>query len=212
MQSYSGSTANYSVFAAVLEPGDKILAMSLAHGGHLTHGSPANWVSKIYQHAFYGVNKETELLDYDELERTAHEFRPKLIIAGGSLLAPHRLRANRQDRSRRRIYFMVDMAHVSGLVAAKVIRAPSRTPISLPLRRPRPSAVLERHGVLQGEVRESVGQGDLPRLHRVLHLHTMAAKAWSSDMRRRRSSARSCWLRWRTPRRWLKTLRVTDSG
>ena len=68
IQSYSGSTANYSVFASVLNPGDKILAMRLDQGGHLTHGSPANWVSKIYNHVFYGVDKETERIDYDALD------------------------------------------------------------------------------------------------------------------------------------------------
>ena len=84
LQSYSGSTANYSVFASVLEPGDKILAMRLDQGGHLTHGSSANWVSKIYHHDFYGVNPETEQIDYDALEAKAKEFRPKMIIAGAS--------------------------------------------------------------------------------------------------------------------------------
>ena len=84
LQSYSGSTANYSVFTSVLEPGDKILAMRLDQGGHLTHGSSANWVSKIYHHDFYGVNPETEQIDYDALEAKAKEFRPKMIIAGAS--------------------------------------------------------------------------------------------------------------------------------
>ena len=84
LQSYSGSTANYSVFAAVLDPGDRILSMRLDQGGHLTHGSPANWVSKIYHHDFYGVDLKTEQIDYDALEKTAKEVRPKLIIAGAS--------------------------------------------------------------------------------------------------------------------------------
>ena len=68
IQSYSGSTANYSVFASILEPGDKVLSMRLDQGGHLTHGSPANWVSKIYHFEFYAMNSETELIDYDALE------------------------------------------------------------------------------------------------------------------------------------------------
>ena len=84
IQSYSGSTANYSVFAAVLEPGDKILSMRLDQGGHLTHGSPANWVSKIYDYEFYGVNPETEEIDYDKLDEKAKQCQPKLIIAGAS--------------------------------------------------------------------------------------------------------------------------------
>ena len=84
IQSYSGSTANYSVFASVLNPGDLILSMRLDQGGHLTHGSPANWVSKIYRHVFYGVDPKTELIDYDELEKIAKENKPKMIIAGAS--------------------------------------------------------------------------------------------------------------------------------
>jgi len=181
MQSYSGSTANYSVFAAVLEPGDKILAMSLAHGGHLTHGSPANWVSKIYQHAFYGVNKETELLDYDELERTAHEFRPKLIIAGGSsysrLIDYERIAKIAADVG---AYFMVDMAHVSGLVAAKVI--PSPIPhADFVTSSTAKTFCSARSGMVfcKAKYAKVLDRGTFPGCIGSLHLHTMAAKAWS---------------------------------
>ncbi|MCD8249643.1 MAG: serine hydroxymethyltransferase, partial [Lachnospiraceae bacterium] len=81
IQSYSGSTANYSVYASILQPGDKILSMRLDQGGHLTHGSPANWVSKIYHFEFYAMDPKTELIDYDALEAQAKEYQPKLIIA-----------------------------------------------------------------------------------------------------------------------------------
>lgn len=84
IQFYSESTANYSVFASVLNPGDRVLSMRLDQGGHLTHGSPANWVSKIYNFDFYAMDPETELIDYDALDAKAKEYQPKLIIAGAS--------------------------------------------------------------------------------------------------------------------------------
>ena len=125
IQSYSGSTANYSVFASVLNPGDLILSMRLDQGGHLTHGSPANWVSKIYRHVFYGVDPKTELIDYDELEKIAKENKPKMIIAGASsysrLIDYERISKIAEEVG---AYFMVDMAHIAGLVAAKVIPSP----------------------------------------------------------------------------------------
>lgn len=83
-QPYSGSTANYSVYASVLSPGDKVLSMRLDQGGHLTHGHPVNLYSKFYQFSNYGVNAETEQIDYEEMEKKAKELQPKLIIAGGS--------------------------------------------------------------------------------------------------------------------------------
>ena len=84
VQPYSGSTANYSVYSAVLKPGDNVLAMRLDHGGHLSHGSPLNFNGGFYNFAFYGVSPETETIDYAALASQAREFRPKLIIAGAS--------------------------------------------------------------------------------------------------------------------------------
>ncbi len=125
MQTYSGTTANYSVYASVLDVGDKILAMDLDQGGHLSHGSPANWTSKMYNHVFYGCNKETEQIDYDALEEIAHREMPKLIICGASsyprLIDYERIGKIAADVG---AYSMCDMAHVSGLVAAKVIPSP----------------------------------------------------------------------------------------
>lgn len=115
----------FQAFAAVLEPGDKILSMRLDQGGHLTHGSPANWVSKIYDYEIYGVNPETEEIDYDELDKIAKQCQPKLIIAGASsysrLIDYERIAATAKTVG---AYFMVDMAHIAGLVAAEVIPSP----------------------------------------------------------------------------------------
>ena len=84
MQPHSGSQANQAAYAAVLQPGDTILGMNLAHGGHLTHGHPLNFSGKLYKIVPYGVRKEDELIDYDEVARLAAEHKPKLIVAGGS--------------------------------------------------------------------------------------------------------------------------------
>ena len=122
IQTYSGSTANYSVFASVLDKDDMILCLSLDHGGHLTHGSPANWTSKFFRHEFYGLDPKTEMIDYDALEKKAKDVKPKLIITGASsyprLIEYERIAKIAKDVG---AYFMVDMAHVSGLVAAGVI-------------------------------------------------------------------------------------------
>src|SRR5579862_7118404 len=87
VQAHSGSQANQAVYLTVLKPGDTLLGMSLAHGGHLTHGHPLNFSGKMYNIVSYGVNKETETIDYDELGRIAKEHRPKLILAGASAYA-----------------------------------------------------------------------------------------------------------------------------
>lgn len=181
IQSYSGSTANYSVFAAVLDPGDKILSMRLDQGGHLTHGSPANWMSKIFQHEFYGVNEETEQIDYDAFERHAKEYRPKLIIAGASayprLIDYEKMASIAHDVG---AYYMVDMAHIAGLVAAKVI--PSPIPyadfVSSSTTKTFCSA---RSGMVfcKEKYAKLLNRGTFPGSLGSIHLHTMAAKAWS---------------------------------
>ena len=181
LQSYSGSTANYSVFAAVLDPGDKILSMRLDQGGHLTHGSPANWVSKIYHHDFYGVDPETEQIDYDALEREAKEVRPKLIIAGASAY-PRLIDYERMSKIAEEVgaYFMVDMAHIAGLVAAKVI--PSPIPwadfVTTSTTKTFCSA---RSGMVfcKEKYAKLLDRGTFPGSLGSIHLHTMAAKIWS---------------------------------
>ncbi|WP_419726705.1 serine hydroxymethyltransferase [Terrisporobacter petrolearius] len=125
VQAYSGATANYTVFNAVLDPGDKILAMRLDHGGHLTHGSPANFVSKIFNYEHYGVDLESEIINYDEVEEKALVFKPKMIIAGASAY-PRLIDYKRMREIADKVgaYLMVDMAHISGLIGAGVIPSP----------------------------------------------------------------------------------------
>ncbi len=119
VQPHSGSQANQAAYAAVLKPGDRILGMNLAHGGHLTHGHPLNFSGKTYEVIPYGVRREDERIDYDELARLAGEHRPKMIIAGGSAY-PRTLDFPRFREIADSVgaLFLVDMAHFSGLVAA----------------------------------------------------------------------------------------------
>ncbi|KPH76187.1 MULTISPECIES: serine hydroxymethyltransferase [Bacillaceae] len=119
VQPHSGSQANMGVYFAVLEPGDTVLGMNLNHGGHLTHGSPVNFSGKLYNFEEYGVDKETEQIDYDALLEKAKEVKPKLIIAGAS--AYSRIidfKKFREIADEVGAYLMVDMAHIAGLVAA----------------------------------------------------------------------------------------------
>jgi glycine hydroxymethyltransferase len=125
VQAHSGSQANQAVYLTVLKPGDTLLGMSLAHGGHLTHGHPLNFSGKMYKIVSYGVRKETETIDYDELERLAKEHRPKLILAGASAY-PRFLDFARFAAIAREVgaVLMVDMAHIAGLVAAGLHPSP----------------------------------------------------------------------------------------
>src|SRR5437868_5939038 len=119
VQPHSGSQANQAAYAAVIEPGDTVLGMNLAHGGHLTHGHHLNFSGKTYKIVPYGVRKDTEQIDYDELARLAEEHKPKMIIAGGSAY-PRTLQFPRFREIADSVgaLFLVDMAHFSGLVAA----------------------------------------------------------------------------------------------
>lgn len=125
VQPHSGAQANMAAYFALLEHEDKVLAMSLAHGGHLSHGSRFNFSGRLYQFITYGVDRETELIDYDQVERLALEHKPKLIVAGTSsyprVIDFKRFRqiANRVDAK-----LMVDMAHLAGLVAGGVHPSP----------------------------------------------------------------------------------------
>ena len=119
VQPHSGSQANAAVYMSMLSPGDTILGMSLAHGGHLTHGAAVNFSGKMYRAVQYGLHPETEQIDYDQVERLAQEHRPKMIVAGASAYSLEidwrRLRA---IADRVGAYLFVDMAHYAGLVAA----------------------------------------------------------------------------------------------
>lgn len=181
IQSYSGSTANYSVFASVLKPGDKVLSMRLDQGGHLTHGSPANWVSKIYEFDFYAMEPETELIDYDALEKKAEEFQPKLIIAGASSYS-RLIDYERIAEVAKKVgaYFMVDMAHIAGLVAAGVI--PSPIPYAdFVTSSTTKTFCSARSGMVfcKAEHAKLLDKGTFPGALGSIQLHTMAAKAWS---------------------------------
>src|SRR3989441_1397407 len=118
VQPHSGSQANMSVYLTVLKPGDTIMGMNLSHGGHLTHGHPLNFSGKYYKIVPYGVRKDTETIDYDELESLARQNRPKLIVVGASAY-PRTIDFARIGAVAREIgaLTMVDMAHIAGLVA-----------------------------------------------------------------------------------------------
>src|SRR5579872_5449188 len=119
VQAHAGAQANMAVFMAVLQPGDTVLGMSLAHGGHLTHGTKVSFSGKLYNALAYGVRKNDELIDFDEVRSLAREHKPKMIVAGASAYprtmdyAPFREICDEIGA-----VFMVDMAHIAGLVAA----------------------------------------------------------------------------------------------
>jgi|TARA_R110002126_G_scaffold187410_1_gene336031 glycine hydroxymethyltransferase len=125
VQPHSGSQANAAAMMALLNPGDKILGMALPHGGHLTHGSPVNFSGKLYEVASYGVDDQTGLIDYEALEKQVLAYRPKLIIAGFSAYSQVVDWARfRELADKVGAYFMADMAHVAGLVAADLYPSP----------------------------------------------------------------------------------------
>ncbi len=125
VQPHSGSQANMAVYFTVLQPGDTVLGMDLASGGHLTHGHPLNFSGSLYNFVSYGVNKETEMIDYDEVREIALKERPKLIVAGASAY-PRIIdfKKFREIADEVGAYLMVDMAHIAGLVAAGLHPSP----------------------------------------------------------------------------------------
>jgi glycine hydroxymethyltransferase len=125
VQAHSGSQANQAVYMTAMKPGDTLLGMSLAHGGHLTHGHPLNFSGKMYKIVSYGVRKDTETIDYDEVERLALEHRPKLIVAGASAYPRIIDFARLEDTAKKSgALLMVDMAHIAGLIAADLHPSP----------------------------------------------------------------------------------------
>ena len=180
VQANSGSQANQSVMLALVKPGDTILGMSLAAGGHLTHGAVPNLSGKWFNAIQYGVRREDGLLDYEELERLAREHKPKLIIAGGSayprVIDFPRIRAVADAVG---AFFMVDMAHFAGLVAAKIYPSPLphahvvTTTTHKTLRGPRGGMVLTNHEEIAKKINSAIFQG----LQGGPLMHVIAAKA-----------------------------------
>ncbi|MEO8675268.1 MAG: serine hydroxymethyltransferase [Casimicrobiaceae bacterium] len=179
VQPHSGAQANQVVFFAALKPGDTILGMSLPHGGHLTHGSPVNVSGKWFNVVPYGLDAETELIDYDEVERLAHEHKPKLVIAGASAYSRvidwKRFRAIADAVG---APLMVDMAHYAGLIAADVYPSPVgiaqyvTSTTHKTLRGPRGGFVLTTK-----ELEKSVNSALFPGLQGGPLMHVIAAKA-----------------------------------
>lgn len=180
VQANSGSQANQSVLLALVKPGDTILGMSLAAGGHLTHGAAPNMSGRWFNAVQYGVRKEDGLLDYEELERLAREHKPKLIIAGGSAYPRFidfaRIRAVADEVG---AYFMVDMAHFAGLVAAGIYPTPlphahvTTTTTHKTLRGPRGGMVLTN----DEEIAKKINSAIFPGLQGGPLMHVIAAKA-----------------------------------
>jgi glycine hydroxymethyltransferase len=125
VQAHSGTSANVAVYMSTLKPGDTVLGMNLAHGGHLTHGHPLNFSGRMYKFIAYGVRQEDELIDYEEIEKLAHEHKPKMIVAGASAYS-RIIDFERIAKVARAVdaLFFVDMAHIAGLVAAGMHPSP----------------------------------------------------------------------------------------
>src|SRR5216684_3583137 len=125
VQAHSGTSANIAVYMATLKPGDTVLGMNLAHGGHLTHGHPLNFSGRMYKFVAYGVRQEDERIDYDEIERLAHEHKPRMIVAGASAYS-RIIDFERMGKAAKAVdaIFFVDMAHIAGLVAAGLHPSP----------------------------------------------------------------------------------------
>jgi len=179
VQPHSGSQANQAAYAAVLQPGDTILGMNLAHGGHLTHGHPLNFSGKTYRVIPYGVRREDERIDYDEVARLAREHRPKMIIAGASaysrIIDFARLREICDETG---ALLLVDMAHFSGLVAAGLYPNPCRwadivtTTTHKTLRGPRSGLILCR-----AQYAQAIDKSVFPGVQGGPLVHVIAAKA-----------------------------------
>ena len=125
VQPHSGAQANAAVFLACLQPGDKILGFDLSHGGHLTHGSPVNFSGKLYEAHFYGVDKDSGVVDYDHLERIARKEKPKMIICGASAYSRDwDYKRVREIADEINALILADISHPAGLIAAKLLKDP----------------------------------------------------------------------------------------
>lgn len=179
VQPHSGANANLGVYFALLKPGDQVLGMNLAHGGHLTHGSPVNISGTYFNFAEYGVDKETECIDYDALEKVAKEVKPKLIVAGASAY-PREIDFERISQVAKEVdaLFMVDMAHIAGLVACGLHQSPVpyadvvTSTTHKTLRGPRGGLILCKE-----ELAKAIDKAIFPGLQGGPLMHVIAAKA-----------------------------------
>jgi glycine hydroxymethyltransferase len=178
VQPHSGSQANQAVYFSILKPGDTVMGMNLGHGGHLTHGSPANLSGKLFNIVAYGVNDKEEI-DYDEMERVAIEKQPKLLIGGASAYALRFDWARMAEIAKKvGAYFMVDMAHYSGLIAAGVYPNPVphadfvTSTTHKTLRGPRGGIILAK-----AEYEKSINSNVFPSLQGGPLMHVIAGKA-----------------------------------
>ena len=180
VQPHSGAQANMAVFFALLNPGDTVLSMNLAHGGHLSHGSPVNMSGKYFNIVPYGVTKETNTIDYDEIRRLALENKPKLILAGASAY-PRIIDFEKFSEIAKEVgaYLMVDMAHIAGLIAAGLHPSPMEyadvvtTTTHKTLRGPRGGLILTNDEELAKKFNKAV----FPGIQGGPLMHTIAAKA-----------------------------------
>jgi glycine hydroxymethyltransferase len=179
VQPHSGAQANMGVYFALLKPGDVVMGMDLAHGGHLTHGAPVNFSGRLYNFVHYGVNKETERIDYEELEKLAVQHRPKMIVAGASSY-PRIINFERLRHTADLIgaFLMTDIAHIAGLVAVGL--HPSPVPYSdlvsgtthKTLRGPRAGFIVGK-----SEYAAKIDSAIFPRVQGGPLMHMVAAKA-----------------------------------
>ena len=179
VQPHSGSQANVAVYLALLQPGDTILGMDLSHGGHLTHGSKASISGKYFNACFYGVDEQTETIDYEQVLRRAEEVQPKIIIAGASAYPRFIDFAKmREIADQVGAYLMVDMAHIAGLVAAGVHPSPVpyahvvTTTTHKTLRGPRGALILCKE-----ELKKKINSAVFPGTQGGPLMHIIAAKA-----------------------------------
>jgi len=179
VQPHSGSQANMAVYFSVLKPGDTILAMDLAHGGHLTHGSPVNFSGQLYNVVHYGVTRETETIDFDQVARLAAEHKPKMIVCGASAY-PREIDAERFRRIADEVgaYLMFDIAHIAGLIATGLHKDPIpfcdfvTTTTHKTLRGPRGGMIMCRQ-----EHAKAVDKTVFPGMQGGPLMHIIAAKA-----------------------------------
>ena len=180
VQAHSGAQANTAVYFALINPGDTVMGMNLAHGGHLTHGSPVNISGKYYNFVAYGVTDDTNVIDYDAVERSAKECQPKLIVAGASAY-PRVIDFKRLSEIAKSVgaYLMVDMAHIAGLVAAGLHPSPVpyadvvTTTTHKTLRGPRGGLILTNNE----EIATKINKAIFPGIQGGPLMHVIAGKA-----------------------------------